>query len=178
VELRKSASLCWNSSCTLTADSLVPCVLNYINTAVQQGKLTLKKRVVLHRTPHLFSFLRKPHSTLENLVPQPHSLSVQKWIWIQEPQHMCGSSRSSSPLPTAPVWDGVSWVHGCTVMQPTFSSTCGLSAFLHPTAGLPGSSWPTEGCTIDRFQHRSSTCTASGLLFEPLLTVEESLGVP
>lgn len=43
VELRKSVSLCWNSSCTPTADSLVPFVLHYITTAIQEGKLTLKK---------------------------------------------------------------------------------------------------------------------------------------
>lgn len=46
VELIKSVSLCWNSSCTLTADSLIPFVLNYITTAIQEGKLTLKKWVV------------------------------------------------------------------------------------------------------------------------------------
>lgn len=70
-------------------------VLNYTAAAAWQNKLylkkySLKKGALLHRSLHLFLvFLRKPHSPVEIVAPQPSSLfRVQRRKSFVHPQHV------------------------------------------------------------------------------------------
>lgn len=133
-----------------------------------------------------FYFLRKPHSTVENLVPQSSSLSIQKWMdgkssFIRELQNVCQLTQRAAALGVAHKWmipaaflhmqcwcwmESDESIHSCTLEQLALSQ---IKGFLVVPLSAQSYCGLHDRWILAWKQH----LTISELLFEWLLTVQK-----